>query len=82
MTMLICDIPTRTFGRIVKDLLADGWRKTDEYKNFDAWIDYGMLVLCKHEMSLKFVWDNWTEGTIQGPDTLVQELKEKYGLKT
>jgi hypothetical protein len=47
VTMLICNIPTETFNRIVKDLRADGWRKAAEYDGFDAWIDYGMIVLRK-----------------------------------
>ena len=79
--MKVADIPTDTFNRIVKELRADGWRKTEEYDNFDAWIDYGMLVLEKDGTSLRFEWDNWMEGAVDGPDEVVQEIRGKYSLK-
>jgi len=74
-------IPTDIFNDIIKDLRSQGWKKIDEYKNFDAWIDYGMMLLRKKDIKLKFEWDNWTEGEIHGPDTTVQELKDRYKLK-
>ncbi|MEW6305722.1 MAG: hypothetical protein AB1705_19765 [Verrucomicrobiota bacterium] len=69
--MKLADIPTDTFNRIVKELCADGWRKTSEYDNFDAWIDCGMVVLKKGRVRLRFTWDNWTEGTVDGPEEIV-----------
>ena len=63
----LSDIPTDTFNRIIKELLSQGWKKIDEYKGFDAWIDYGMVLLRKKNIKLKFEWDNWTEGEIYGP---------------
>lgn len=79
--MKVADIPTDTFNRIVTEFRADGWKKTEEYDNMDAWIDYGMLVLKKGGASLRFEWDNWMEGTVDGPDEIVQEIQGRYYLK-
>lgn len=79
--MKLAGIPTDTFNQIVKELRADGWTKTDEYDNVDAWSDYGMVVLKKGRASLKFEWDNWMEGTVDGPDEVVHEIRTRYSLK-
>lgn len=79
--MKLVDIPTEEFRRIVKDLRADGWRKTEEYDGFDAWIDYGLIVLERNGVSTKFEWTNWMEGTMEGPEAVVLEIRSKYGLK-
>lgn len=70
----IKDIPTERFNRIKKDLIADGWRKTYEYAGFDAWIDYGKVKLRKDGVRLTMEWDNWTEGSIEGPASVVEAL--------
>ena len=79
--MTLSDIPTDTFNLIVEELRSHGWKKIDEYKGFDAWIDYGMILLHKESVNLKFEWDNWTEGEIHGPDTVLHEIKERHHLK-
>lgn len=79
--LTLSDIPTDTFNLIIKELCSQGWKKIREYNGFDAWIDYGMVVLRKKNIKLKFEWDNWTEGEIHGPDSLLQEIKERYHLK-
>ncbi len=64
----------------MKELLAEGWSKTEEYDNVDAWIDYGMVVLKKGGRSLRFEWDNWLEGTVDGPDEIVLVIRSRYCL--
>ncbi len=79
--MLISDIPTHTFNLMVSELRSEKWKKVAEYDGFDAWIDYGMVVLKKSGVKLKFEWDNWFEGSVRGPDVLLQELQKRYKLK-
>lgn len=80
VVMLLSDIPTDAFNRIIAELRADGWKKIKEYDGFDAWIDYGFVVLQKQGVRLTFEWDNWIEGSLEGPETQLQELKAKYAL--
>lgn len=76
----IKDIPTPRFREIVDSMKGDGWRKTGEYEGFDAWIDYGQIKMEKGGVRLKFEWDNWTEGSIEGPPGTVEEMGRRYGL--
>jgi hypothetical protein len=76
----IKDIPTDRFNRLVADLVAAGWRKTSEYDGFDAWIDYGRIRLRKNRAKLTLEWDNWTEGSIEGPRSIVEELGHQFQL--
>lgn len=62
----IKDIPTDQFNQIIRGLIDEGWVKTYEYSGFDAWIDYGCVKLRKRRQKLKFEWDNWTEGSVEG----------------
>jgi len=78
--MTVTDIKTDVFNRIVKELRSEGWKKVEEYDNVDAWIDYGMVRLKKDDVTLKFEWTNWDEGSVDGPDELVDALKAKYAL--
>ncbi|MBC8139130.1 MAG: hypothetical protein H8F28_24925 [Fibrella sp.] len=78
--MTVSDIPTDTFNRIITDLCSAGWETVSEYNGMDAWIDYGRIELRQGDASLIFEWDNWSEGAIQGPDHLLQSLKEEYAL--
>ncbi len=79
--MKIVDIPTATFNEIVKQLRREGWRKTEEYDGFDAWIDYGRVVLEKGNARFCCEWDNWTEGRLDGPDDVVLQLADRYQLR-
>ena len=79
-SMTVIDIKTETFNRIVKELRSEGWRKIEEYDNVDAWIDYGMVRLKKNDVTLKFEWTNWEEGSVEGPEEIVQALKTTYHL--
>ena len=72
--MKVNDIPTPRFSRAIKKLLRAGWSKTYEYDNFDAWIDYGEIVLEQDGVTLVFKWDNWCEGEVEGPDQVLIEL--------
>ena len=68
------DIPTDRFHTLIEQLLADGWRPTAQYSGFDAWIDYGSLRICKGWTSLRCEWDNWTEGSLEGPRRTVEAI--------
>ena len=76
----IKDIPTAQFNQLVEELLSDGWKQRGSYQGFDAWIDYGRIKLRKEGVSLKMEWDNWTEGSIEGPARFIDEFARKKGL--
>jgi len=70
----IKDLPTDQFNRLIGALVDSGWVKTFEYDGFDAWIDYGRIKLTKEKLHLTFEWDNWTEGSIEGPRFLIDKI--------
>ena len=76
----IRDIPTDLFNQIIDTLRADGWRKSYVYRGPDAWLDYGCVKLRKAGLKLIMEWDNWTEGSIEGPKDIVMELGSRFGL--
>jgi hypothetical protein len=76
----IRDIPTAQFNTLLKDLVGTGWAKTGEYDGFDAWIDYGCVRLSRDGRKLKCEWDNWTEGSIEGPRRVIEEIGHLHGL--
>ena len=76
----IKDIPTQQFNEIIHSLRADGWRTTYVYQGPDAWLDYGCIKLAKDGSRLVLEWDNWTEGSIEGPRDIVAKLGAKLGL--
>ena len=76
----IKDIPTEKFHRLTATLISSGWRKTFEYDGFDAWIDYGRIDLRKGRCSLKLEWDNWDEGSIEGPRAIVEGIARETGM--
>lgn len=73
-------IPTERFHLLVKELTAAGWCKTSEYAGMDAWIDYGEIKLREDRACLRLEWDNWTEGSIEGPAAIVEEIGREMGL--
>ena len=75
--MKLEDIPTDVFLGVIESHIAAGWRKTYEYENFDAWIDYGKVILAKDGLKLVFVWDNWMEGRIEGPELVLQAIEAR-----
>jgi hypothetical protein len=76
----IKDIPTDTFNRLMGQLLETGWEKASEYQGIDAWIDYGQVRLQRAGVRLTLEWDNWTEGSIEGPRDVVEDLGQKFSL--
>ena len=75
----IKDIPTEKFNELIGELISKGWRKSYEYDNYDAWIDYGCMHLRRKLSLLKFEWDNWSEGSIEGPRLLIEAIAKDYG---
>ncbi len=78
--MIIQDIPTDDFNRMLEFHTQSGWLKTYEYDGFDAWIDYGKVKLSKDGRKLKFEWDNWSEGEISGKAADIDILANKFSL--
>lgn len=74
----IKDIPTGELKRIWECLIEEGWQQSQMYDGFDAWIDYGSFQLRKDRHRLKFEWDNWTEGSIEGKRSTIEALAAKY----
>jgi hypothetical protein len=77
---VIKDIPTDRFNRLIDKLIGVGWHKTGEYDGVDAWIDYGRITLTKDEVKLTLEWDNWTEGSLEGPQLVIEELGREFEL--
>jgi hypothetical protein len=50
------------------------WRVDYVYDEFDAWVDYGEVVLQSviSNDKIRFVWTNWFEGEIQVPEQSVK----------
>jgi hypothetical protein len=76
----IKDIPTKRFNELIAALTAAGWRKAGEYQGFDAWIDYGQVCLKNGGVKLNLEWDNWTEGSIEGPRGTIEQLARQFDL--
>jgi len=77
----IKDIPTDQFNQIIKTLTSSGWKQTYVYEGVDAWIDYGKVKLKGVKHQLTFEWDNWTEGSIEGPSKEIHKLAISNQLK-
>jgi hypothetical protein len=75
----IRDIPTDQFNALAQQLIATGWKKTYEYTGFDAWIDYGRIKLRKDGSKLNLEWDNWTEGSVEGPRSIIEAIAKDAG---
>ena len=73
-------VPTDTFYRILADLHAEQWKIVSEYAGFDRGIDCDFVVLKRQGIKLKFVWVLYLDGSVEGPDSLVLELRERYSL--
>ena len=75
----IKDIPTEEFNTRIVQLMDRGWSKGWVYSLPDAWIDYGSVRLKKDGVRLKFEWDNWTEGSVEGPAAAIEQLASEWG---
>lgn len=76
----ITDISTEQFNSLLESLIDSGWRKTYVYDGFDAWIDYGQVKLGKDGAQLNCEWDNWTEGSVEGPASIIRDIASRHGL--
>ena len=76
----IKDIPTKEFEDLAERLATSGWRKTSEYSGFDAWIDYGRISFRRGFTRIKLEWDNWTEGSVEGPRRVIEEIARENGM--
>ncbi len=75
----IKDLSTEEFKGLRSRLATSGWKQTGEYCGFDAWIDYGCVNLKKNGVLLKLEWDNWTEGSVEGPRQIIAALARENG---
>ena len=76
----ISSISTPVFEKMLSDLRAEQWKIISRYDGFDAGIDYDLVVLEKGNVTLKFKWVLYLDGSVEGPDALLQELRERYSL--
>jgi len=76
----IKDLPTDRFNNLAQILIESGWNKTFEYEGCDAWVDYGCIKLKKHKLFLILEWDNYTEGSIEGPRKLIEQIGKAINL--
>jgi hypothetical protein len=77
----LVDIPTEQFNHLVQRLIAEGWRPVSPYRGVDAWIDYGSIRLWKRMTIVHCEWDNWSEGSIEGPRAVIDALARETGLR-
>lgn len=73
-------IPTEEFNSLLEEFLYSGWKSIYRYQGFDAWVDFGKVKLKNRGVTLAFVWDNRTEGSIEGPASFIEALAEERGL--
>jgi len=73
-------IATSRFNALLAHLTEAGWKKVYEYEGFDAWIDYGRIDLKKSGVRLRLEWDNWTEGSVEGPREAIRDIARAQGL--
>jgi hypothetical protein len=76
----IKDISTPRLKTLLVHLTEAGWKKVYEYEGFDAWIDYGRIDLKRSGVRLRLEWDNWTEGSLEGPREVVHAIANAQGL--
>jgi hypothetical protein len=74
------NIPTEEFWKLAGQLPSFGWKKTSEYTGYDAWIDYGRISFRRRFTCIKLEWDNWREGSVEGPRRVVEEIACRNGL--
>ena len=72
-------IPTQQFHTLRDRFKSEGWHQIYEYSNMDAWIDYGCVKLQKNATVLKLEWDNWSEGSVEGPRCTLESLAAELG---
>ena len=75
----IVDIPTDEFNQLTKALAEDGWKISAVYDGVDAWIDYGRIRLRKGLTRITLEWDNWTEGSVEGPRKTIEAIAARHG---
>ncbi|MBO6509786.1 MAG: hypothetical protein JJ866_19745 [Roseibium sp.] len=80
-TASITGIKTETFHKVILELKEEDWKVSYTYDGFDKGIDYDRIDLVNDGIKLKFEWDNWFEGVIEGPEKLLGALSRRYGLK-
>lgn len=76
----IKDIKTERFNTLIEQSIQNGWKLKYQYQGFDAWIDYGCIKLKKSGKTLKFEWDNWTEGSIEGSRAVIEQIAKDFEL--
>lgn len=78
--MVVIHIETKQWNTILDYCIKNGWNIEYKYDQFDAGIDYDLIVLKKGKTILMFGWDNWIEGEIQGPEELIRNLTSELSI--
>ncbi len=80
MAYKIENIETQIWHQIREDLKAVGFEEVYRYGGMDVGIDYNKYELLNRadDELIIFEWDNWMEGEIQGTQSRLEALREKY----
>lgn len=77
-SLVIKNVKTDLWNRIVDAYRTDGWKTEYEYDGFDKGIDHDFIRLSKNGEVLLFGWDNWFEGEIQCSDERRIEMEARF----
>lgn len=70
------NINTDTWNRILQLLIDDHWEVAYKYDEFDAGIDFDLVLLEKDGEQILFGWDNWVEGEIKCSAARIKAISE------
>jgi hypothetical protein len=72
---MIEGLPPFALRQSADALKASGWITTYEYHGDDAWVEYARVDLRKGRDKLKLEWDQESGGSIDGPRSVLDELR-------
>jgi hypothetical protein len=80
----LVDIPTDEWAKIVFWLRTNGWSIRYKYNEFDAGIDYDLIVFERDGSEIRLGWTNWEEGEIQCDSSFINAITtiNGHGYKT
>ena len=76
----IRNIPVSLFDHLVHTLQKDGWITLNEYHDFDAWTEYGLIDLEKDGRKLHCELTQDTDGRLSGQTDLLKNIAGQFGL--
>jgi len=74
-------IRTPIWNATIQRMQEHGWKTTYRYDNFDAGIDFDLLILKKEGDEIIFGWDNWFEGEIRCTEAQLAVIEDMMRYK-